>query len=201
MTLWGVVAGGRGTRFGEPKISALVGADTFLERCLGVIDKARRPDDVVAVGVARDQQIVVVPEVAVVRDLEVSPGPAHSIVRLAEHAMSLRQDLVFMAVDLLAVEPSTLGAIAARIESNRVNAVDAVVVAKTSERVHWVLGGIPREQLEPIVSAGESVNAVQSLLRMCRLDYLEVDPTQLLDVNTRDLLSAVPPIASNSRPE
>lgn len=199
MTCFGILAGGLGTRFGEPKISATYGDVTFLDHCLAIVDQARRDEDSVAVSVAHgfaDANGALTDRV-LVRDGSPSPGPAHSIGRLAEYASSRSQDLVFMAVDMLAVTPSTLAAIARRLVVNQTNNEDMIVVARNGGRAHWVLGGIPRTLLPRVVSAAESVSAVQSLLRLSQLDYLDVEPPELIDVNFPELLPDASRISSS----
>lgn len=185
MTLWGVIAGGRGTRFGEAKIFAVHRGRTFLEWMLDTIDATRDQHDLVAVGVARDEVITLEPNRLLVPDLTDSPGPAHSIARLAECAVATGHDLIFMPVDMLAVSPETLRRFLERLRFNANRSRDAVIVARAGERVHWVLGAVPLILLRQLVTGSESVNAVQSLLRLCPLDYLDVEPDELLDVNTR----------------
>lgn len=199
MTTWGVLAGGRGRRYGLPKAIAAFGEGTFLDHCLRTIDAARAGNDVVAVSLARDSDGAIAAGRVVVRDVDAEPGPAHSIVRLAEFAMQQGDDLVFMAVDMLSVGVATLRSIEQRMADNRGSHDNAggarVVVARNGDKSHWVLGGIPRELLQRIIDGGESVEAVQSLLRLCPLDYVEVPPGELLDVNTPDLLPGSSPIA------
>lgn len=188
MTLWGIVAGGRGVRFGQPKVSALHGGRTFLELTLTVIDSARSPNDRVAIGAACDSPDAHVDGRIVVRDLVSTPGPAHSIARLAECAAQTKDDLIFMPVDMLALTPLTLSRLRVRLDDNRRLSHEAIVVARSGIRIHWVLGAVPRALLDRVVSGAESVSAVQSLLRLCPLDYLDVPEIELLDVNTPDLL-------------
>lgn len=190
MTLWGVIAGGRGVRFGQPKISAVHGGRTFIDLALATIDEASLPGDHVAVGLANDTLVTFDSTRIVVRDEVDSPGPAHSIARLADCALSHDEDLVFMPVDMLRVEPATLRLFVERLRTNRRDARDVVLVARADKGPHWVLGAVPQSLLPRIVAGGQSVNAVQSLLRLCPLDYLEVDGRELLDVNTPDSLPA-----------
>jgi len=188
VTLWGVIAGGRGLRFGQPKVSAVHGGRTFLEAMLSVIDTARGPHDRVAIGVAVDSDDPAIGGRVVVRDLVSAPGPAHSIARLAACAAQTGDDLVFMPVDMLALTAPTLSRLKARLEENRRELRDAIVVARCGDRVHWVLGAVPSVLLGRVVAGADSVSAVQSLLRLCPLDYLEVTEDELLDVNTPESL-------------
>ena len=188
MTLWGVIAGGRGLRFGQPKISAVHDGRTFIDLTLATIDEAALPGDHVAVGIANDTPVTFDETRIVVRDAADTPGPAHSIARLAECALAHNHDLVFMPVDMLRVKPVTLRLFVERLRTNRRDARDVVLVARSGERPHWVLGAVPKSLLPRIVAGGESVSAVQSLLRLCSVDHLEVDGRELLDVNTPDSL-------------
>ena len=188
MTFWGIVAGGRGTRFGQPKIAATHHGRSFLDHMLSCIDAAREPNDRVAVGLAHDADGAPGDGRIVVHDRVANPGPAHSIARLAECASEARDDLVFVPVDMLALTPATLRRFANRLDENRGSESEAVIVARSGDRVHWILGAVPSALLDLIVTGAESVSAVQSLLRLCPLEYLEVDPVELLDVNTPESL-------------
>lgn len=191
MTVWGVLAGGLGRRYGAPKVSARFEDGTFLSRCLITIDGARATEDPVVVSLALGADDSLAEGRMAVHDLTANPGPAHSIARLAEFAARADDDLVFMAVDMLNVRSTTLAALAQRLSANRRNdgrAGARAVVARGEGRAHWVLGGVPRELHEVIIDGGASVEAVQSILRLCPLEYLDVPAAELLDVNTRDLL-------------
>lgn len=191
MTVWGVLAGGAGRRFGAPKVSARFEDGTFLGRCLRTIDSARAEADPVVVSLALRADGSLSEGRIAVHDLTVNPGPAHSIARLSEFAANVDDDLVFMPVDMLNLLPGTLASFANRLMDNRRDRGPEgarVVVAHNDGRAHWVLGGIPKELLRVIIEGGESVEAVQSLLRLCPLEHLDVPMSELLDVNTRDLL-------------
>lgn len=187
-----------GRRYGQPKASATFGEGTFLEHCLRTIDAARGEEDAVAVSLSNDSDGSVAAGRVVIRDAIAGPGPAHSIVRLAEFAMQRGDDLVFMAVDMLSVGVATLRSIERRMNDNRGSGEELhgakVVVARDGDNSHWVLGGIPWELHRRIIDGGESVEAVQSLLRLCPLDYVEIPSRELLDVNTPDLLPGSSPI-------
>lgn len=188
MILWGIVAGGRGVRFGQPKATATHHGRSFLDTMLSCIDAARDPDDRVAVGLAHDADGTSGQGRTIVRDIVAAPGPAHSIARLAECASGTGDDLVFMPVDMLALTPATLHRFRIRLDENRGLGREAVIVARSGDRIHWVLGAVPSVLHERIVTGAESVSAVQSLLRLCPLDYLDVDHDELLDVNTPESL-------------
>ncbi|MBM3730191.1 MAG: hypothetical protein FJW44_05150 [Actinobacteria bacterium] len=187
MTIWAVLAGGRGTRYGQPKASASFGETTFVGHCLSIIEQARRPADSVAVSVAHDWRPVVPPHCLVVADKFSTPGPAHSIARLAALAVDRDEDLVFMAVDMLGVTPATLRCLRDRMEASVRAGRAAVAVAGAEDRLHWVLGAIPALLAPAVVTNADSVSAVQVLLQLCPIEPVEVPGSELLDVNTPDL--------------
>ena len=187
MTVWAVLAGGRGIRYGQPKASAPHDGGSFLEHCLRVIGEVRGERDETAVSVGFDWTPDVPLDCSVVRDAIPDPGPAHSIGRLAEFARERNTDLVYMAVDMLALSPITLLSLRDRVAACAAAGSARIVVASASGRDHWVLGGIPRTLLDAVVKNAPSVNSVQVLLRLCPLERFNVPIEQLLDVNTPDL--------------
>lgn len=187
MTVWAVLAGGEGRRYGQPKALAQYGHATFLDHCLQVIDGAKEPGDTVAVSVARDWTPEVPPHCLVVADSVPAPGPAHSIGRLASRAADRNEDLVFMAVDMLGVTPATLRLLRDHARGSDRKGRPHVAVACAHGRLHWVLGAIPASLTSSVADNAESVTAVQVLLQLCPIEAVEVPAADLLDVNTPDL--------------
>lgn len=187
MTVWAVLAGGKGSRYGEPKATASLGDTTFLGHCLSVVEEASEQGDTIAVSVAVDWQPDIPSHCAVVADTLGAPGPAHSIARLAQFAMDRNEDLVFMAVDMLGVTPLTLRLLRERAAASVGAGRPAVAVARGGAGLHWVLGAVPAPLAPSIVSNADSVSAVQVLLRLCPVDAVDVRPEELLDVNTPEL--------------
>lgn len=188
MTIWAVLAGGQGSRYGQPKATAAFRSSTFLAHCLSIIEEAREPSDTIAVSVARDWAPDVPARCIVVADALANPGPAHSIARLAEVAAQRSEDLVFMAVDMLGVTSGTLRSLRDRAAATADRGQPAVAVAAANGRSHWVLGAVPAELTDSIVANASSVTAVQVLLQLCPVDPVEVPVAELLDVNSPELL-------------
>lgn len=187
MTIWAVLAGGKGSRYGQPKANASFGETTFLGHCLSIIEEASRPGDTVAVSVAIEWKPDVPPHCVVVADELNAPGPAHSIGCLAKFAAERNEDLVFMAVDMLGVTPATLRLLRDRAEASVQGNRATVLVATANERSHWVLGAIPAPLAPRIVANADSVTAVQVLLQLCPMEPVEIPGPELLDVNTPEL--------------
>lgn len=187
-TVWGILAGGRGTRYGEPKATARYGDGTFLDHCLGVVRRCKSARDPIAVSVASDWSPVLSDDCIAVVDAEFDPGPAHSIGRLAEYARSIDADLVVLAVDLLKVTPHTLARLGDRLCEQRLSDEPRVLVSWSGEREHWVLVGIPSALTAAVATNAQSVSAIQVLLRLCPIEHFAVSADELLDVNTPDRL-------------
>lgn len=187
-TVWGILAGGRGTRYGEPKATARYGDGTFLDHCLAVVRRCRSERDRIAISVASDWSPALADDCTAVVDAEIDPGPAHSIGRLAEYATSVGGDLVVVAVDLLKVSPQTLSRLGDRLCEQRLSDEPRVSVAWSGEREHWVLVGIPSALTATVATNARSVSAIQVLLRLCPIERFAVSADELLDVNTPDRL-------------
>lgn len=187
MTIWAVLAGGQGSRYGQPKATASFRSSTFLEHCLSVLAEAGEPSDTFAVSVAHDWVPDVPSGCVVVADTISNPGPAHSIARLAEFADNRNEDLVFMAVDMLGVSAAALRLLRDRAAASARSGKAAVAVAAANGRPHWVLGAIPAELASSVVANAFSVTAVQVLLQLCPIEQVEVPAAELLDVNTPEL--------------
>lgn len=193
MTIWAVLAGGKGERYGEPKAIASFGHTTFLGHCLSVIDEVRRPGDTIAISVARDWRPDVPADCVVVADALDSPGPAHSIARLARLAVDGDENLVFMAVDMLGVTSATLRLLRDHAAASVRAGNASVVVAAGNGRLHWVLGAVPAVLAPSIVANADSVSAVQVLLQLCPIEAVNLPVEELLDVNTPEMRPDSPP--------
>ena len=187
MTIWAVLAGGQGSRYGQPKATASFRSSTFLDHCLSVVGEAADESDTIAVSVAHDWVPDVPAGCIVVADALANPGPAHSIARLAEVAAQRHENVVFMADDMLGVTSGTLRALRDRVAATGAGGRPAVVVAAANGRSHWVLGAIPAELAGSIVANESSVAAVQVLLQLCPIEQVDVPADELLDVNTPEL--------------
>lgn len=187
MTIWAVLAGGQGSRYGQPKATATFGSSTFLDHCLSVVEGAKESSDIIVVSVAHDWAPDVPARCIVVADALANPGPAHSIARLADMAAQRNEDLVFMAVDMLGVTSGTLRTLRDRAAATADSGKPAIAVAAANGRSHWVLGAIPAELADSIVANASSVAAVQVLLQLCPIEQVEVPTAELLDVNSPEL--------------
>ena len=196
MTLWAVLAGGRGRRYGLPKIGARFGGETFLDLALVRVRQVALSGDLCAVAigvtVGSDQAAHIGHDVLLVHDSVEDPGPAHSIGRLAEIGASTDNDVVIFAVDMLSVTTETLRRISSELEDDRSRGVSRVLVARANGRPHWVLCGVPRELCTRIAASAESVSAVQALFQLCDLGFIEVGDEEVVDVNTPDRLASLP---------
>ncbi|NBP53318.1 MAG: hypothetical protein EBU67_03315 [Actinobacteria bacterium] len=188
MTVWGVLAGGRGRRYGEPKASARFGNQTFLQHSLDVVRRSKMVDDVIAVSVARHQTLTLPDDCVAIIDSDIDPGPAHSIGRLAGYANSCERDLVVVAVDMLNLTPTTLSRMRDRLRDQRLTGEFRVSVASSGTRDHWVFVGIPHALTQTVADNAGSVSAIQVLLQLCPIERFPVSAEELLDVNTPDLL-------------
>ena len=193
MTVWGILAGGRGTRFGEPKVSAKFVEDTFLELILQRVSACARAGDNVVVSVALGDPEGVASFVAnrsgetpveIITDTAQDPGPAHAVGNLAAHAARAGVCLVTVAVDQIRVLPRDFEALRDATESHP----DSVSVAFGPNGRHWVFAAVPSGMVAKIARDAESVNSLQGLYILNAINDVAVDPDSLVDVNTRDLL-------------
>ncbi len=180
MTVWGVLAGGRGRRYGEPKAVARFGNQTFLQHCLDVVRRSKMVDDLIAVSVACHQTLPLPDDCVAIIDSEIDPGPAHSIGRLAGYANSCGRDLVVVAVDMLNLTPTTLSRMRDRLRDQRLTGEFRVSVASSGTRDHALT--------QTVADNAGSVSAIQVLLQLCPIERFSVSAEELLDVNTPDLL-------------
>jgi len=186
MTVWAVLAGGRGTRYGQPKATAPFGDTTFLGHCLALLEDVLESGDTVAVSVANDWRPDVPAHCEVVPDTVADPGPAHSIGCLARFAAAHDEDLVFIAVDMLGVTARSLRAVRDCARRSAVSGRPSVAVA-AADRLHWVFAAVPAPLVPAVAANAESVTAVQVLLQLCPVEAVEVPHNELIDVNTPDL--------------
>lgn len=207
MTNWLVLAGGRGTRFGKPKIFAEFGPGTFLSHCLGVIAGCSERGDRVIVSVADESDSDTIEGVAestadapfesgvtlsVVGDRLAGAGPAHAVGVAAEATLKDGGDIVIMAVDMLGVRAKHLAALRAHVRASAAEAQPSVVVARRGERAHWTLAAIPRGLAPKVVRDSESVSSLQSLYLLNPVLYVDIEADALLDVNTPSLMPPLP---------
>ena len=207
MTNWLVLAGGRGTRFGQPKIFAEFGPGTFLSHCLAVIAGCSEPGDRVIVSVADDSDAGTIDRVAdsaadapfengvtlsVVGDRLAEAGPAHAIGVAADATLKDGGDIVIMAVDMLGVRAKHLAALRAHVRASAANAQPSVVVARRGDRPHWTLAAIPECLAPKVVRDAESVSSLQSLYLLNPVLYVDIEANALLDVNTPSLVPPLP---------
>lgn len=199
MTVWAVLAGGRGTRYGQPKMTATFGRETFLSHCLQIVSQCVAPGDTVLVSVAHDPAAretavrisgtagIAYPsgvEQGCVSDAIPNAGPAHAVGRIAAEAAQRETTAVIMAVDMLAVEPMHLVAL-----RNRAAAVpDSVVVARHASDWHWTLAAFSHAVAAKIAMDATSVDSLQNLFKLNPLDSFPLTGDVLLDVNSPDLL-------------
>lgn len=186
MTVWAVLAGGRGTRYGQPKATARFGDTTFLGHCIGLLAGVCEGGDTIAVSVAKDWHPEVPAHCVIVADTVVDPGPAHSIGCLARFAAAGGEDLVFIAVDMLGITASSLRALRDRVRESVVVGKPSIAVA-AADRLHWVFAAVPASLASTVAANAESVTAVQVLLQLCPVEAVEVPHAELIDVNTPDL--------------
>ena len=207
VTNWLVLAGGRGTRFGQPKIFAEFGPGTFLSHCLAVIAGCSEPGDRVIVSVADDSDAGTIDRVAdsaadapfengvtlsVVGDRLAEAGPAHAIGVAADATLKDGGDIVIMAVDMLGVRAKHLAALRAHVRASAANAQPSVVVARRGDRPHWTLAAIPECLAPKVVRDAESVSSLQSLYLLNPVLYVDIEANALLDVNTPSLVPPLP---------
>ena len=207
MTNWLVLAGGRGTRFGQPKIFAEFGPGTFLSHCLAVIADCSEPGDRVIVSVADDSDAGTIDRVAdsaadapfengvtlsVVGDRLAEAGPAHAIGVAADATLKEGGDIVIMAVDMLGVRAKHLATLRAHVRGSAAKAQPSVVVARRGDRPHWTLAAIPECLAPKVVRDAESVSSLQSLYLLNPVLYVDIEANALLDVNTPSLVPPLP---------
>lgn len=190
MTIWAVLAGGKGLRYGGPKINATHAGETFLDRVLGAIDGVRSEGDFVVVSLGDDTVVASAygsqkAQVHFVRDAVSDAGPAHSMGRLAAFAIENgSDDLVVTAVDMLGVTSDTLTCMRNEMRLD----AGAAVVARHDASPHWVLNAVPRELLSRLADNAASVNSLQSLFNLMPLRFVDFPAQVVLDVNTPELL-------------
>ena len=193
MTVWGILAGGRGRRFGEPKVTAKFLDQTFLDLILERVSSCARPGDRVVISVAHGDPEDVESLVAVrkdeipielIRDLAQDPGPAHAVGTLAHLAATTGDCLVTVAVDQIRVVPEDLDALRDAAEFHP----HSVSVACGADGRHWVFAAVPSGMAAKISRDAESVNSLQGLYILNAINDVAVNPDSLVDVNTRDLL-------------
>lgn len=164
-TAWLVVAGGLGTRYGEPKYAAQFEGSTFLERCLELIRSVAAPGDIVLVALREDQPWSPPAGVTVVRDDPRVSGPVAGL--LAGVSVFGTQGsesgwpdvLVTMPVDMPYLTQRVLSALRDTADQQR---TVTVVRSLGSGDTHWPLAAYPGPSL-PVV--GELISAGRRSLR------------------------------------
>lgn len=197
-----ILAGGLGSRYGQPKILAEFGPGTFLSHCFAVIAGCARPTDRVIVSVAHDPSDDLLRAVdaaasgapfaenvstEVVVDRIPASGPAHAIGIALGATASSGGDVIVMAVDMLGVRSHHLEELRQHVRSARSTGKASIVVAKHGPQRHWTLAAIPAELVPNVVRDADSVGSLHNLFQLSPVSYAEFDAAALLDVNTPDL--------------
>lgn len=193
MTIWGVLAGGQGRRYGGPKVVAMYHGRTFLDEVLERVASCREDGDRIVVSVAHgDPQGVAAlfassdhaSAIEVCVDTIAGAGPAHAVGRLAGYAAKSGDSLVTVAVDQLRVTTNDLMALRDATKAKS----DAISVACGSHGRHWVFAAIPPDLAGKVSRDAESVNSLQSLYLLNEIHDVPVSSHSLVDVNTPELL-------------
>ena len=159
-TAWLIIAGGLGTRYGEPKYAAIFEGATFLDRTLALVSAVRRPDDRLWVVLREEQPWSPPLGVEILRDDPRATGPVAGLLAGVAAASDSGTDvLVTLPVDMPYVTPKLLRALA-----DTSMLTSGVVVARSikSGDTHWPLAAYPSSLFGRII---EGVGAGHRSLR------------------------------------
>lgn len=141
-TTWLVIAGGLGTRYGEPKYAAVFEGATFLDRTLALVGSVHGPSDNVFVALRDDQPWTAPEGVDRIHDDPRVSGPVAGL--LAGVTAASSDDgvdvLVTLPVDMPYVTPRLLRAL-----HETCALTSSITVARSlgSGDTHWTLAAYP----------------------------------------------------------
>jgi molybdopterin-guanine dinucleotide biosynthesis protein A len=185
-TLWAILAGGLGTRYGEPKYSAVYQGIRFLDRALGIVREGYAQADHVVVclrdGQAWDAEASATPPYVVVRDDPRRQGPVAGLLS-ATAAAKDHDVLVTFPVDMPLLSVEILQGLKLQAFASR-RAV--VATSAISGDIHWTLSAIPRQLLPEVERcANGGVKSLKGIF--AELDFVGIpfDDGLLVNVNHR----------------
>jgi len=186
--LWAILAGGLGTRYGEPKYSAVYHGIRFLDRALGIVMESCATADRIVVCLRDGQEwsaeASTMPPYEVVRDGPARQGPVAGLLA-ATTAAKEHDILVTLPVDMPLLSVEILHGLKLQAVASR-RAV--VATSAQSGDIHWTLSAIPRHLL-PEVERSANGGATSLRRVFTELDFVGVpfDDSLLANINHRPL--------------